>query len=421
MIINENINSTYAVSIISKSTGITYNVTKILLDLTLAENDGQISQCATVSFINLLYENTYLSSLINVMDRIFIYADDGEKKDEVFRGFVWERNYRSGLEKEITLVCYDNLIYFQQSEDTDYFTAGQDTDDICGALCSKWGVELSYSYETISHPKLPVSGKLADIFTSDILDEVKKKKGKKYVMLSAKDIVKIATVGQNAVKYHVRAKENSGTIEDDITMDNVVTQVIITGKADDEERTPIEDTLKGNVEWYRTIQQTVSSNEDKPEEARSEAEEILEAGKEPERVIHINGAVNKPWIRKGDAIILNAGNIVETECIVKSITHDGYKKTMDIDVTISDGNQDSTGGGTGANGDYSAGKKLSLSNVPLYISSDASSQALTVSGTYYLYDGIEILGRFRITNTSERVGAKPINSNVTGWIDKEYV
>ena len=175
MIINENTNSTYAVSIISKSTGITYNVTKILLDLTLAENDGQISQCATVSFINLLYENTYLSSLINVMDRIFIYADDGEKKDEVFRGFVWERNYRSGLEKEITLVCYDNLIYFQQSEDNDYFTAGQDTDDICGALCSKWGVELSYSYETISHPKLPVSGKLADIFTSDILDEVKKK------------------------------------------------------------------------------------------------------------------------------------------------------------------------------------------------------------------------------------------------------
>ena len=59
-------------------------MTKILLDLTLAENDGQISQCATVSFINLLYENTYLSSLINVMDRIFIYADDGEKKEKSF-------------------------------------------------------------------------------------------------------------------------------------------------------------------------------------------------------------------------------------------------------------------------------------------------------------------------------------------------
>ena len=72
------------------------------------------------------------------------------------------------------------------------------------------------------------------------------------------------------------------------------------------------------------------------------------------------------------------------------------------------------------NRDTSAGKELNLSNTPIYVSSDAVKAAGYVSGTYFLYDGEEILGRYRITDNRGLVNIKPVNQNVTGWIVKEY-
>ncbi len=68
-----------------------------------------------------------------------------------------------------------------------------------------------------------------------------------------------------------------------------------------------------------------------------------------------------------------------------------------------------------------AGKVLSLKNCPLYVSSTAGSKAATVSGTYYLYDGKAVSGRYRITNSPSRVGKTPVGSNVTGWIAASFV
>lgn len=44
-----------------------------------------------------------------------------------------------------------------------------------------------------------------------------------------------------------------------------------------------------------------------------------------------------------------------------------------------------------------------------------------MTGTYYLYDGINVKGRYRITKPASRCGKKPIGKNVTGWIDAKYV
>ncbi len=68
---------------------------------------------------------------------------------------------------------------------------------------------------------------------------------------------------------------------------------------------------------------------------------------------------------------------------------------------------------------YEAGQQLKLANAPLYTSSDAVRAANIISGSsYYLYDGIEINGRYRITNAYSRVKATPVSSNVTGWVNK---
>lgn len=82
------------------------------------------------------------------------------------------------------------------------------------------------------------------------------------------------------------------------------------------------------------------------------------------------------------------------------------------------GAQTSAGsGGASATASARAGAAVTLNATALYVSSTATSRAGTKSGTYYLYDGILIQGRYRITNTPSRVGKTPVSQNVTGWVD----
>ena len=68
-----------------------------------------------------------------------------------------------------------------------------------------------------------------------------------------------------------------------------------------------------------------------------------------------------------------------------------------------------------------AGMAVKLSRAKLYGSSSAATPANTVTGTYYLYDGVNIGGRYRITTSKERCGQTPIGSNVTGYVDAGIV
>lgn len=68
-----------------------------------------------------------------------------------------------------------------------------------------------------------------------------------------------------------------------------------------------------------------------------------------------------------------------------------------------------------------AGTAVTLNATPLYISSTATAAAGRKTGTYYLYDGVLIRGRYRITNTPSRVGKTPVGQNVTGWVDASAI
>lgn len=61
---------------------------------------------------------------------------------------------------------------------------------------------------------------------------------------------------------------------------------------------------------------------------------------------------------------------------------------------------------------------VTLSNTPLYVSATAKTAAAKKSGTFYIYDGKEINGRYRITSSPERAGKTPISANVTGYVNK---
>lgn len=322
-------NPKYTVAIITPNPSIKYNVTEAVTKLNLQESDGEIAQRVTINLANAEVNGQKLSDIFNVRDRVYVYADDGERNEEVFRGFIWTKPYTQKKEKYLTLTCYDNLVYFQESEEYQYFSAGYSTKSICSTICGKWGVNLSYGYQSITHPKLPLRGNLANIFTADLLDEVKKKTGAKYVMSSAQDTVHIKGVGSNSLVYKLYGGKNGNLIEvtGEITMQGMITKVVIYGKEDDNERASVEATINGNTATYGTLQKVLNvSSGTTLADAKEEANELIKEKGTP-KVTYSLMAVNIPWIRKGDRIEVEADGIPQY-LIVKGITHYGNDKTM---------------------------------------------------------------------------------------------
>ena len=67
---------------------------------------------------------------------------------------------------------------------------------------------------------------------------------------------------------------------------------------------------------------------------------------------------------------------------------------------------------------FQAGGKAKLADAGLYNKATVTKSTKTISGEYYIYDGKVINGRMRVTNSSSRVGKKPIGENVTGFVKK---
>jgi len=63
-----------------------------------------------------------------------------------------------------------------------------------------------------------------------------------------------------------------------------------------------------------------------------------------------------------------------------------------------------------------AGEKITLKNAALYSSATEKEESGRVTGTYWLYDGLTVNSRCRITNKAENAGKRPVDKYVTGWI-----
>lgn len=62
-----------------------------------------------------------------------------------------------------------------------------------------------------------------------------------------------------------------------------------------------------------------------------------------------------------------------------------------------------------------AGDVVKLNKGNLYVSSTGTA-AKVRTGTFYLYDGKKVNGRYRVTNKPERVNKKPVGLYVSGWV-----
>ena len=65
---------------------------------------------------------------------------------------------------------------------------------------------------------------------------------------------------------------------------------------------------------------------------------------------------------------------------------------------------------------YDVGAEVKLVKGKLYVASTGKA-ALTKTKTYYIYDGIKINGRYRVTNNKKNCGKKPLALYVSGWVE----
>lgn len=327
-------NPIYTVTIIVGDTK--YDITGAIESLDFNDQQKQFAQSVTIKLFNQKVKEEWLNMIFQVRHRVFIYANDGKTKEEVFRGFIWTKSYSSQNHgKLLSLKCYDNLIYMQESEDYEFFASGKSTKDVVGTLCSKWGVTVDYGYDSITHSKLVLRGNLADIFTADILDLVKDRTGKKYVIRSEKDVMKVMHVGQNSTVYNLRRKENVVSTSSECTMEGMVTKVVILGKEDENDRSSIEATVSGQTSEYGTLQKVINKNDNTSlADAKKEAQSILNEDGKPKWTYEVE-AVDIPWIRKGDKVLVHAGDMSNFSGIVigvdRSISLESKMMTLTLE------------------------------------------------------------------------------------------
>lgn len=311
-----------------------YNITPAVTELEMNDVEKQLSQTVTIKAANVNVKGKTLNSLVKVRQRVFVYANDGAKKDEVFRGWIWSRFLQATTDaEELTIKCYDNLIYLQESEDSLYFASGKKTQDVMKTICNNWGIKLNYTYSSITHSKLVLRGALADLFMTDILDLVHDKTGKRYVITSEKDVMYIKEQGKNAKIYNIKAGNNASGTRSEQSMDGMITKVVILGKADDNDKKPVMATVTGDTKTYGTLQKLQDKKEDTSlSDAKTEAQNTVKWKGVPSWEYEVK-SIDIPWIRKGDLVNVNASGI-HGQFIVSGIDRSISNKAKEMVLTL---------------------------------------------------------------------------------------
>lgn len=324
---------------IIKTSKATYNVSNVITGLTLSQNEEEMAQSVSVTIPNLKDSYKYLYNNISVRDSLYLYCNTGGENHEIFRGTIWDKDYSSDVTKDLTLTAYDRLIYLQNTKDNFFFSKGKSTESIIKSICKRWGVKVKFQYQSIKHKRMILREETVADSIIQVLDEVKKKTGKKYVISCEKGVMVIRKRGYNSTVYSVNYKENALSQNTRITMDGMVTKVAIYREQEsesDQEKPPKKVmVVKGNTKKYGTLQEIIirDSEDKKSIEAKKEAKELLKEYGKPfyDRTVE---AVDNPYIRKGHKIKSNAGAL-EGYYIVKGIEHDCMNGTMSLEVETS--------------------------------------------------------------------------------------
>lgn len=316
----------YHVELITEN-GEVYELDNAIQSLVWEEQEGQLAQKATILLVSHSAENgAVIRALLKINRFIRIYADWGSGMKPVFEGTIWEWQYSRSARQELSIIVYDPMIRLQQSKDFYYFSSGMSTPAILGAICGDWGIALDYQWsKQIIHAKKVFNCKTVSNMIIQLLEEVRQQTGSRYAASYRDGKLLIADYGSNSEVYLFDYLTTIST-SDKLNMNNLVTKVKIIGKADNEGRSSVEAVLEGNLD-FGVLQEIIIRDAAKDVgAAKAEAEQILKERGCPDEAIMVTAA-DLPFLRKGDAVEIQAGNLTG-RFYVLGVSHNASRKQM---------------------------------------------------------------------------------------------
>ncbi len=301
-----------------------------ITSLQLEELEDELAGRARISFAAADDGKNKLISLIKLNCPVVIYGRWNTAAKKLFMGNVWEWGYSHSSQKTLSITVCDPLIRLQQCQDFKYYSAGLTTKNIISDICKTWSIPLVYSFQSITHDKQIFDGiAVSDMITS-LLNEVKQKTGSKFIVSYRDGAMRITGYGTNSVIYKFDGNVTIST-SDNLSMNDLVTRVKILGTADDSGRSPVEAVLDGDTS-FGILQSIIKREHDKTlADTNSEAQNIINENGTPQETISVT-VPDLPFLHKGDAIEMNAANLIGT-FFVTGVSHNVTAKTMTLDLT----------------------------------------------------------------------------------------
>lgn len=319
----------YKFLVVLKS-GASINITNLITDCSIEDPDGEISEHAEMTINNILYGSGRISSVITPGSALYISSDWGSGFEEIYRGTIWDWDDEgSTTDKSFKFSVYDILKYLEQSEDNIYFPAGLSTKSIVGNISNKWGIPFSYTYSSITHSKVVLPATELSEAIKTVLDDAQSKVAANYVILARKGVMDVIPQGSNSTVCVFTGRKIE-TTSNKLSMDDLITKVIVGGQQDNAGKVPVEAAFTGRTE-FGTLQKLVSRDEDTTLNAASaEAQKMLKehGNLSEDREI---GAPDVPFIRKGDKVKIVTGSF-NGYYYVLGVTHLPVERRMTMQV-----------------------------------------------------------------------------------------
>ena len=407
-------NISYDVIVITEN-NLQLNITQAVEELGWEENEDELAMKITFEMYNALYNSKRLSTLVKHGSVIAIKAHWGSGEGLVALGTIFECTCKTSKSDEIfDIVAYDNLFYFQKSNDCFYFEKGKKTQSIITAILESWGITLSkYNGPNVSHSRILEKNKRISDILLDVIDEAKKKGGVSAILRSTEGKIEVVKKGSNSTIYAFTV-DNSTEASYKTSTTELVTRVKVISSEDSDSAAKVEATVDGKTQYGYFQKIVTKSKSDDISEAKKEANEIIDEKGSPKETIRFIGP-DIPPIRKGDLVHIENG-VLNGFYIAKSVQHNAKSAriTMELEKYVPEAEVVEE---TSSAKSYSVGDVVYFKGGTHYISSYAGARGYSARA-----------GNARITlgpDCKANGGAHPWHlihtdstSNVYGWVDE---
>lgn len=317
--------------LVSATNGEAINISSALTELTPEEQPDEMAARISGTCANVKHGSGTISDVIRPGCGVFVFADWGQGMKETFRGVLWDWDGEDASDaKTVQFTAYDMLIYLEKSKDNRYYTAGQSTKAIVSDIAGAWGVPLVFNYPSITHAKQVFKSQTLCDMIQSLLDAAQDQMTGDYVVKASQGKLYVEPKGSNAEACIFTGSSNVENVSNHLTMDDLITKVIIIGKEDDEGRAPVNATLEGDTK-YGTLQDIVQEDDDTTLDAAvAQGKSLLQKNGALKEDIQLD-TIDVPFLRKGDKVKIFAGTL-NGYYYVTGVTHNALEHRMTIQI-----------------------------------------------------------------------------------------